>query len=655
MSDKLTTAVCNLPEEFISIELVMAAAKEHNPELLNHLPAKYLTEDVINEVFAGKEENYWWRCDLSRIPEQHRTQDICIKALRCTMENLPFVPTKYIDLTIAEKIISSSDSSLQALTYIPRALWNEVLVYKALEKKGINRCAYGHTERLKQEKLKYHYQIILSYAPESIKTHAFYQRFFEKEYVPEVIDLLTPKQFKDETYYQMMARADCKLVPISKMSYCVVLALLETKSRHTLHDIFGNAQIKERVMSLMDDTLADAVVVKETNYFRALPEKYQTEKRLILAVQTTAKDYRGSYYRGNYDKKLLTLSVVKEFVKQGVEVEVPKKIWTEAFVRYCFEHGQKSFFWFQQMPRKFQSREIVDAAVRYSYGNLEYAVKKHISREITIETMRHVLKNDRGYNNRYIKFLPQSHFTEFKKKTGLGEMFMGGKEVDFITLKEKRVSHTYCRLGNLYIGFYHADERHEKSPYLIITRVERGKEPEVLFDKYISTFHKTWLEKPIAEYNPEFVKPTVDPSLKDVQGVGYYGVEFVENTDGFEVYKNTFCGITVGYCVKKDGLTCHADTVNHAMNGWEQKVDSEKTAQASEAQAASFDDRVLTATMLHSRYGFCELGMTAFSDDYGLDYNGRYKVSELRQIVALQGHKPSVVNYRQELRRIRVI
>lgn len=653
MSNKLTNAIGYLPEKFITPELVMEAAKEHNPELLNKLPAKFLTEEVINEVFAGKPEDYWWKCDLSCIPEKHRTPDICKKALKCSIYNLPHVPTECIDNDIAKKVIFSGH--LHYLRYIPRSLWNSEFTFNALNAHGVADKSFRYKNSHQQVKIKYDVQIILSFVPEEIKTQSFYLDFFAKGYAPGIIDLLTPKKFRNGEYYRNMAKIDIEKVPVKKITYDIMFGMLSKDSQTTPRKIFNNDEVREHFLGMIDDTLADTLIIHDTDFFSRLPEKFQTQERMILAIRTAAAN-KENFSRCYYPEKLLTRKVVKEFIKCGISVEIPKEFWNEKLASFCFEQGsKKSYFWFRQMPPKFQTREMVTAAVNNSYGNLEYALKKHISKEITIKVIRDSIKESGYCRGSYTKDLPVNHFTEFRKKTGLSENFMGG-EVDFNTLKYQRAFFSYCRLGNLFLGLHNGGEWYERKYHLVITRVEKEKEPEVLFDSRITTFHKTWLEKSIAESDPGFVKPVVDPSLKDVQGVSYYGVEFIENTDGFDVYRNTFYGITVGYCVKKDGLTYHDDTVNHAMNGWEEKVNSEKQAEeAPQTSAPAFEDTILTARLLHKKYGFCELGMTAFANDYSLDYDGRYSISELRQIVTLQGRKPSVNTYHRELRRINVI
>ena len=47
--------------------------------------------------------------------------------------------------------------------------------------------------------------------------------------------------------------------------------------------------------------------------------------------------------------------------------------------------------------------------------------------------------------------------------------------------------------------------------------------------------------------------------------------------------------------------------------------------------------------------------MTAFAEDYSLDMSKAYTVQQMRQIVREVGPKPSLTNYKRELKKIKVI
>lgn len=53
-------AVSLLSEDLITPEIVRAAAEEHNPQLLQYLPAKYISQELINLIFET-EKKCWQR------------------------------------------------------------------------------------------------------------------------------------------------------------------------------------------------------------------------------------------------------------------------------------------------------------------------------------------------------------------------------------------------------------------------------------------------------------------------------------------------------------------------------------------------------------------------------------------------------------------
>ena len=89
-----------------------------------------------------------------------------------------------------------------------------------------------------------------------------------------------------------------------------------------------------------------------------------------------------------------------------------------------------------------------------------------------------------------------------------------------------------------------------------MTRVtSRYEKPEKVFDVVIGTYHKTWLEKLVADNDSEFEKPKVDKSLKDVQAVCYYGVEHYSHEDnGTEVVSQHIYGTDDGLLRQKRGV-----------------------------------------------------------------------------------------------------
>lgn len=40
-----------MPDKFITMEMVELAATEHRPELVNYLPEKYITSEILDSIF----------------------------------------------------------------------------------------------------------------------------------------------------------------------------------------------------------------------------------------------------------------------------------------------------------------------------------------------------------------------------------------------------------------------------------------------------------------------------------------------------------------------------------------------------------------------------------------------------------------------------
>lgn len=171
-----------------------------------------------------------------------------------------------------------------------------------------------------------------------------------------------------------------------------------------------------------------------------------------------------------------------------------------------------------------------------------------------------------------------------------------------------------------------------------------------MFDVPVGTFHRTWLEKIVAENDPRFVKPRVDKALKAVQAVCYYGVEKLKDLNRTEIFRNTFMGETIGYCARRRDLTYHSDNCGTLIEGLKFKI----RGMAVPVTLAE-DMTPYTADMLHRKFGFCYIGMTAFATDYGLTWRSAYTFAQMRQIVREKGHKPSLRNYKRELKQINII
>ena len=238
-------------------------------------------------------------------------------------------------------------------------------------------------------------------------------------------------------------------------------------------------------------------------------------------------------------KGLLTRKVCEAFVRRGFDIpDLPQEVWTEDFVAYCLEHGP-SFEWIRQTPRHLITWEIGTRVYKEHPDLVGYLPRRYLTPERTRKLYRQMpsLKDE----------LPRHHFTEFSKQTGLSEEFYGG-EVSLAELKRDRREFSYCRIGNTYLGLYRTGRYSSADTLLIMTRAAKSYIPAgPVFCHRIGTFHKTWLEKTVADRDPQFRKPKVPAALKDVQALCYYDVEPVRTVFGTTFYRNTFMGQTVGY------------------------------------------------------------------------------------------------------------
>ena len=109
-------------------------------------------------------------------------------------------------------------------------------------------------------------------------------------------------------------------------------------------------------------------------------------------------------------------------------------------------------------------------------------------------------------------------------------------------------------------------------------------------------------------------------------------------------------GETIGYCARRRDLTYHSDSCETLIEGLKFKIRGMVVP-----VTLAEDITPYTADMLHQKFGFCYVGMTAFATDYGLNMEKAYTFAQMRQIVKEKGRKPSLRNYKRELKQINII
>ncbi len=218
------------------------------------------------------------------------------------------------------------------------------------------------------------------------------------------------------------------------------------------------------------------------------------------------------------------------------------------------------------MPANLQTRDIVFKALDKCLSNLPYVRPELISLEQAQEMFR-----DSEYTHEHI---PEHFYSEFTGQTGLPKEFFGG-EVSFQSLRMNKGNFRYCKLGDCYLGC-HKYDRYSSPMYLIMTRrTPHSIRPEVVFDRTIGTYHTTWLEKLIADYDPCFSKPAIPKGLKEYQVNAYYGIEKVDTYKGLTIYRNTLFSTGINYAVKIDGIIRNfneIDDLKETIDETEQKA-----------------------------------------------------------------------------------
>lgn len=536
MRKEIYTAVANLPEHLVTPEIAQAAIEEGNLKLLDCLPHRYLTEEVVMSIINRNEKSYSWDTfKLSNIPEELRGEQLCEFAVRKDCDNIVHVPKKLRSSTMLKNLLERKDAGIKYLHLFQPSLWNAELVRKGITSvysRVIDSYRHGRYGGYQTTHDIKRVQIFLSFVPAAILNRRFYLDLFSSGLKAEDLDVLIPNRYKYGEYYLKIASLDFSLVPPACYDYTTVTNAIIHEKLSICHGQYERNGImekhKETIFHLMDDKMADQIVLKEPRAFKYLPENFQTPARLIKALEA---DERDTIHLGKDDKHLLTEEVCKTYVRKNIETpEFPEAVWTPEFVEYCMSHGT-SFRWFSRMPKQMQTREIVYKALKYSGHHLSEVRPELISLE---QAQRLYRKNEY-----YREYIPQRFIAEFRNETGLEEAFFGG-EVSFSHLREFRENDTYCKLGNTYIGI-RSERGIRNNTYQVLVATRRTPQafrPVTLFESPIGTFHTTWLEKLIADNDASFVKPSVPKELKPYQFNGYYTVEKVGEEDGVAIYAN---------------------------------------------------------------------------------------------------------------------
>lgn len=546
----ITTAISHLPEHLVTDEMLLLAADEHNPELIQYLPPSYRTADMFNRIFiSGNNSNWWVKWNLQEIPEECRTYEICLRAMKCKADNFKHVPEALRRDEIVMAVVSSP-CSMALLPLIPPSSWNRENVTALL--RSLSR---KFSENFNNRGALSYIQVALTFIPHKLRRLELYLHLLKESILsPNAIHTITPSKYKTRKYYLALVEKDFRLVPQKEFDYEMFDKVLHGAKKQA-GDLFSDKGLADRFMECVDHRLANKIVSNYPAGFSMLPKPFQSPKRLLAAMQHDPQDHNFRYcFRTVTNPKLFTRKVCEFLVQKYYNIpQLPLKIWTPGFVEYCTKHS-RYLSWLEQVPRHLITWEVGERVFREGYAFAGCLPLHHI----TPERAKLLFRNSPATR----ECIPSHYLKGFSSYTGLPESFFGG-EVPLSELKKKRQGNTYCKLNpTTYLGFYtqgFSCTVHR----VIMTRAENRYMPaRLVFDKPVSSsFHKTWLEKMVMENDPQFVKPKTDRSLADVQACKYYDVRPLESRNGFEVFRNTFLGQTMCYCSRKDGVICQADTL----------------------------------------------------------------------------------------------
>lgn len=576
-------AITNLPDELITREIYEAAVEEGKIQLLNILPPEYLTEENINKILDKNAESYSWSSfSLSSIPEQCRTQKVCDAAVKKSLNNYLTVPGDKKTNDMLLKIMGCAEKYIHFLSEIPTATWDENAVYsgiKSIYNSGNSSTRYYSSASAGKETQMKLIQILLAYVPEPIKTKAFYFGLFSLSMDVMDIDFLIPHKYKKTDYYLEMAKKSVRSVPVEKLGYDVIkAALLSEKNSET--DFWGGWKeqglVKEPMLELMDAEMADIVINRWPSKLPEIPVEFQTKSRLIAALDSKKEGSRNvDRIYGSFDITKFDDDICRAIVRQE-EYQCPEfapEIWTPDFVAYCMENAT-SYYWFRQMPKTLQTQEIVDKAMEASIGNIKYVERQFISYETAVTVFRYCDSWNRS-NYEYREYAPKHYLDDFNMETGLPREFFGG-ETTYSKLKDGRDNYKYCQIGECYIGFFiDKDGRDEYNRLVMTRRTPMQIRPSIIFSRTIGTFHKTWLEKLVADNDPQFVKPIPAKGLKSYQVNPYMDVQVADTVEGSKIYGHSFLGETLFYTVVINGCNNEYRSLDEARLICKEKAEPE--------------------------------------------------------------------------------
>ena len=352
MGKRIYEAVANLPEELITPEIAAAAIEEGNIQLLDCLPHKYLTGEVVVSVIEKNSNSYsYYGFKLSSLPEEIRTKEVCEFAVGKDESNILSVPDELRSGTMLLKLLNRSKQNIKYLHLFPAEVWTEELalfgvknIYSETVSNYGRRGGYhGSSTNTDVKRV----QIFLSYVPNTIKTKQFYLNLSRLNMNLDDIDILIPDRYKKTAYYMNLAIKDFNRVPRNFYNYGMFMVAIENKKISFDEPYFygstsaiqrkveteNHKQLMDAIFAVMDDAMADKVIEARPDDFKKLPKKFQTPERLISSIE---KDGREVVLIGRDTQPgLFTIEVCQAYIRKNCKIpKLPETIWTDDFVKY---------------------------------------------------------------------------------------------------------------------------------------------------------------------------------------------------------------------------------------------------------------------------------------------------------------------------------
>jgi len=562
-------AIINLPDELITPEIFQAGIKEANIKLLNALPERYMTEENINYILDHAKERYCYNntFDLSSIPEKARTQKVCDIAVGKSLENYFKVPEDKRSVYMLEQIMQSAHKNLHYFPLVPAKNWNAEIVlsgvksiYSSGEESSSRQGRYFSSVTNSKEKQMKFIQILLFYVPEEIKDKTFWFSLFDTKMSVSDIDFLIPPKYKKNDYYVEIGKKDILAVPPAKLNYEIITQAM-LSGKNSMHQFFDEKNaVSEIMFQVMDDAMADIIILKEPGKMGSLPQKFWKKPRLLKAIDAVTDSHRVNAVYRKFDITRFDQDICRAIVKKQ-EYECPQfepHIWTPDFIDFCMTHCQ-SYYWFCRMPVELQTQEMVNVILEHSFYNLMYTRPDLITYDIAVKAYAEVEWNG---THKYENYIPKHYFDDFSFETGLPKEFFSGKRT-YTEVREEHKNYTYCEIGDCFIGYFVDKDGREEYKRLIMTRrTPMSLKPSVVFSRTISTFHKTWFEKLIADSDPQFKKPEPGKGLKSKQINAYLDVSHTSTVDNTKIYAHSLMGVNVLFSAEDESEYYETDSLD---------------------------------------------------------------------------------------------